>query len=348
MSTVFISSVIKNFEAYRLAASEAVVLMGHQPIMGENLPAQPHSSDKVCLTEVEQCDVYLLVLGPRYGYETASGRSVTHEEYLAARNSNKPVLVFVQHCEMEPAQQRFREDVEEYHDGHFRGSFETPQQLKDEIIRSLRALEQQRNAIESKEFESHLNHALTLLANFCGRDIELILSFLPQPTKFVDLRSIEESSDGQFQLLADHALVRMRDGYDEFSGESFTGLKSGNLRYALFDDGLRVLIADPRIVNESAFSYAFASPSRIKTFAIGFGRLIEDNGGFCHLRLNNMSHAAVAEPPSGNSVSLPFHGDEKSPVYRTFYSFHPGEIRDMVGSMRFAFTKKIPRDWTVK
>src|SRR5438445_10091 len=73
--TVFISSVIGGFEAVRQAAREAVESMGMRPLMAEMVGARPESPQHALLGEVAEADVYLLLLGVRYGEPSASGVS---------------------------------------------------------------------------------------------------------------------------------------------------------------------------------------------------------------------------------------------------------------------------------
>ena len=75
---VFISSVITGFEAQRAAARSAVESLRLQPIMAErDFGAKPYTSQEACLDGVRQCDIYLGIFGTRYGFVTASGKSVS-------------------------------------------------------------------------------------------------------------------------------------------------------------------------------------------------------------------------------------------------------------------------------
>ena len=49
--TVFIISVIKDFEEYRLVVRKAVELMDHRPVMNQSFGARPYSSDTACIHE---------------------------------------------------------------------------------------------------------------------------------------------------------------------------------------------------------------------------------------------------------------------------------------------------------
>src|SRR5664280_1552456 len=104
---VFISSVIRGFESERTEAARAVRRYGWVPVMSEDLAAQDRSPRAALLDQVAGSDVYLLILGERYGV-AEGGRSPTEEEYDEAVRLGKPVVVLVQRgVSREPAQEAF-------------------------------------------------------------------------------------------------------------------------------------------------------------------------------------------------------------------------------------------------
>ncbi|WP_255301176.1 DUF4062 domain-containing protein [Pseudomonas syringae] len=104
---VFISSVVKGFEHFRAAAKDAVETLDMKPIMSEYFGARTYSSEHACLTEVDQCDVYILILGANYGYEPQPALSVTQQEFRQAVSKRKPILVFIQQTDFDPKQAVF-------------------------------------------------------------------------------------------------------------------------------------------------------------------------------------------------------------------------------------------------
>lgn len=188
MRKVFISSVVKGFEEYRKAAKRAVEIMGNKPIMSEDFGARPYPSEKACITEVEAADVYIVILGEKYGFVTPEGISVTHAEYRAAKGSGKPVLAFIKKCEMEATQKTFRQEVEEYQEGLFRGTFSSPEELKEEIIKSLRFLDQFQNAAGEDEFKERMKQSLSIVSNYIVNERpQLIIGIWPNPPRNVDI-----------------------------------------------------------------------------------------------------------------------------------------------------------------
>ena len=84
----------------------------------------------------------VLILGERYGAKQTSGLSATHEEYKAAREAQKPVLVMVQkNVDREPLQYKFVQEVQDWATGHHRATFDSREELIIETVAALRQLE---------------------------------------------------------------------------------------------------------------------------------------------------------------------------------------------------------------
>ncbi|HEC15539.1 MAG TPA: DUF4062 domain-containing protein [Sedimenticola sp.] len=330
MGTAFISSVIGGFEEYRQAAKEAVELMDHSPIMSENFAARPYSPEVACINEAEQSDIYLLILGSKYGFETGEGISVTHAEFRAARTANRPILAFIQQCEMEPKQYTFKEEVEAYQGGVFRASFTTAQELKDQVIRALRQLETMSQAVSEEEFKRRIDAALGNLTEDWNSEPELILAFLPQPERMVDIVGLEAQLDAIFNTLCQAGLAQFRDGYEPKIEPHWTGLETGKVQVAYFPDGLIVLLTNPTAENDGLFSGHFAPPGTIQNIANGFRDLINANSGYVCIELRNMSNAYVADQPEGNSFSMKIWGDDNLGFSRLFAPLTAGTYQGWI------------------
>ena len=92
MARVYVSSTIADLEAERQAVIDWLVAAQHQVVHSYR-----PSSDTVrdgCLDDVGSCDVYVLILGHRYGFqppeENPEGLSITHLEFRRAAQSGKP------------------------------------------------------------------------------------------------------------------------------------------------------------------------------------------------------------------------------------------------------------------
>lgn len=141
---VFLSSVTYALAAERAAlAAILTVSPPYEPIRFEDFVSQDRSSREACLAGVDQCDVYVLLLGPRYGAPVPdSTMSPTEEEYTAAVRADKPVLVFVKETDEadDVRQADFKRRVEDYVAGRFRGSFRDPLTLNVAVLAALGAL----------------------------------------------------------------------------------------------------------------------------------------------------------------------------------------------------------------
>jgi len=96
---VFVSSVQNELEDERLIVQNLVntdaFLSSHcAPVLYELEPASPDRALEGCLTALDTCQVYLLIVGLQYG-TTVGGVSITHAEYRRAKGHKLPVLAFI-------------------------------------------------------------------------------------------------------------------------------------------------------------------------------------------------------------------------------------------------------------
>src|SRR6266404_4322936 len=91
---VFISSTFKDLEDERKKAIQVVVERGHIPIALERFSAKDESDLKVIKKVIADCQIYLLILGHRYG-ELVSKKDIsfTELEYNLAIKNRLLVLV---------------------------------------------------------------------------------------------------------------------------------------------------------------------------------------------------------------------------------------------------------------
>lgn len=321
MRKIFISSVVTGFENYREAARKAVELMGDRPVMCEEFGARPYPSDIACIAEVESSDIYLLIMGEKFGFTGPSGESVTQMEFRAAKASGRPILAFVQDCSMDVPQVAFRKEVEDFTSGFFRSKFRTPEDLKDSIVLSLRQLNQAQQAVPEEEFIGKVDRAVSAIIGYSsGRDPLLSLAFLPQPMRDVDIVGIEAKLDLFFTVLCAKGVLVMREGYKPECHRDWTGIKSKNASVAFFADGLILLLLSPIERRDDYFSGSFAPPSRIKSLVTGAFPLVEASGCWASMKLSGMDHVMVKELPEGKitSLSMRMHGDTEAGFNKLF------------------------------
>ncbi len=97
---IFISSVQKEFEQERrllvdYISNDLLLSRFFDAFLFEQMPANNDAPDVAYLKEVEQCDVYLGLLGEKYGFENAEGVSPTELEYDKATQLHKTRLLYI-------------------------------------------------------------------------------------------------------------------------------------------------------------------------------------------------------------------------------------------------------------
>ena len=96
---IFVSSVQKELESERLIiqnlmSTDAFLSACCEPVLFEFEPASPTPALEGCITALDSCQVYLLIVGITYG--TRVGEiSITHSEYRRAKEKGLPILVFI-------------------------------------------------------------------------------------------------------------------------------------------------------------------------------------------------------------------------------------------------------------
>jgi two-component system alkaline phosphatase synthesis response regulator PhoP len=146
-ATVFISSVMRDYQAPRAAALEAIQELADagfrvRAVTAEVQPAAPEPPRQALLQRVAESSLYLGILGQRYGYvNPQTGLAATHEEYRQARELGKPVLLFIERLpqgqEPETAQRAFIQEVQDYASGYYLKWFRNQEELKHETYRAL-------------------------------------------------------------------------------------------------------------------------------------------------------------------------------------------------------------------
>lgn len=146
---IFISSTIFDLPNERTAALKAVEKVGGFPIMSEfTMEAESKDSVTACLDKVKESDIYVLVLGGRYGWQPENKQSMTELEYETALSCNIPILVFNTLYSKEDLQKEFEAKVES---SFFRKKVNDAFELQDEIEKSLRLeIEEKQNEFFNK------------------------------------------------------------------------------------------------------------------------------------------------------------------------------------------------------
>ena len=98
-TTMFVSSTGYDLGQLRLDIREFAISMGFEPILSEtqSFPVNPSQTTlENCLEAVRnRADIFVLVVGARYGSLADSGKSITNLEFEEARQKGTPKYVFV-------------------------------------------------------------------------------------------------------------------------------------------------------------------------------------------------------------------------------------------------------------
>ncbi|MCE7864292.1 MAG: DUF4062 domain-containing protein [Bacteroidetes bacterium CHB5] len=134
---IFISSTIVDLPNERKAALKAVEKAGGFPLMSEfTIEAQSTDSLTACLEKIKESDLYVLILGGRYGWQPDHKESITELEYQTALACKVPILVFNTTYPKEQLQKDFEKKVEA---SYFRKTVKDAFELQEEMEKSLKA-----------------------------------------------------------------------------------------------------------------------------------------------------------------------------------------------------------------
>lgn len=96
---IFISSTISDLHYLRDSIRDAILDLRYIPVMSEHGEIgyiRPMTAADSCYRAVETCQLVILIIGKRYGSVSDNGLSITHKEYLAAKEANIPTITLVE------------------------------------------------------------------------------------------------------------------------------------------------------------------------------------------------------------------------------------------------------------
>lgn len=166
---IFTSSVQKEFEQERLKLFEWIT---SDPFLGkffevflfENLPSMDNCPQQVFLDEIGQCEIYLGILGRKYGFVGKKGVSVTEEEFDEASHLHKHRLVFVSD---HPDEKRDKEQIKFIQKAQaflVRRKFSGYEDLKSLIYASLVRYLEETGKIQTTPFDASVSAQVDLSA----------------------------------------------------------------------------------------------------------------------------------------------------------------------------------------
>jgi hypothetical protein len=144
---IFLSSTYVDLIDYRKAAVEALERLGQQVGRMEIFGARPVEPSDACLSEIEDCDLFVGIYAYRYGHiPHGSIVSITETEFRHARTHNKPIFCFVvednhpwppEMIESEPGRTKLIELKAEISSSLVRDTFTIPENLALKIATSV-------------------------------------------------------------------------------------------------------------------------------------------------------------------------------------------------------------------
>lgn len=134
----FISSVMTELAAERQAVAAGVRAVGLRAIMFEEFGGRDADPEEAYLAEVEGSDIYIGILGARYGKPLKSRFSATHAEYLHAENHALRMAVWKSGApDREGHEQSFLDEVRTF---YVAPEFRTVADLQRQVEGRMRAI----------------------------------------------------------------------------------------------------------------------------------------------------------------------------------------------------------------
>lgn len=95
---IFVSSTCYDLSQIRNDIKQCILELGHNPILSElkEFPVNPNLSNaENCINAVKnEADIFVLIIGNKYGSELDSGRSITNTEFITAVDKGIPIYTF--------------------------------------------------------------------------------------------------------------------------------------------------------------------------------------------------------------------------------------------------------------
>ena len=136
-ASVFISSVIAGMTAEREAVVAAVEAVGATAVLFEAFGGMDDDAEDAYIGRVAASDIYVGVLGPRYGTPMKTGYAASHAEYNEAERRGRRISVWVTTDELDGRQRDFLEEVRVF---HTTGAYASPEDLRQRVERRLREI----------------------------------------------------------------------------------------------------------------------------------------------------------------------------------------------------------------
>ena len=214
---IFISSVQREFAKERKALAEYIrkdAILGKffEVFLFEEVPAQERSATAVYLSEVDDCDIYLGILGEAYGNVDTKGVSATEREYDRAEKKGKPRICFIKRgVNPDMRQQAF---IAKVNAEVTRRGFSTYDELRTAVYAALAVFLESKNLINTLPFDAaktagvQLKHLSTSKIREFVRDAREKRGFkMPLSAKPIDVLTALELVDDEGRIANSAALL---------------------------------------------------------------------------------------------------------------------------------------------
>jgi len=260
---IFISSPKKGLEKERQIVIDTInneLKAFYQPIGMEYFMASPDTPKKVCLSELENTNIVILMIGPYYGsIDKETELSFTEVEYNEATDLGLDIFVFMklQSGQTEWLPEDLTDEIKEKHrefvskiTQHYK-NFYTPEELRSYIINSLRSYEIKKKYlpfVDSQEyFSAFLGNDKTFRHDYklVGREKEIkeLDEFVKSDKKIAILNGIGgigkskilyEFSKTVREINRDYKICFLRD-YEKFDNRTAKQIPNGKCIIVLDD-----------------------------------------------------------------------------------------------------------------
>jgi len=189
--------------------------------MAEQFGAQPLSPRHACLQGVKKSDIFLAILGNRYGDETGSGKSPCEEEFDEARQAGLPIFIFIKDCERDEKQEAFRERITSYEEGYFVSFFDSTDKVFRQITESVSQHSSTTDiSITTSQSSSHIQKHIKFLKSTGSCASYLVAVVVPsdQREQYISTMELSKNEEKEtFQqaaLFGETAIFSLRRGLD--------------------------------------------------------------------------------------------------------------------------------------
>ncbi|TLS53935.1 DUF4062 domain-containing protein [Paenibacillus antri] len=210
---IMISSTVDDLKAERETAELAFTSNAFVELIGAdrfNTASVAGNSRLETTRMARECDLYILILGSRYGHELSNGKSATEIEFDAAIKADPTKVLIFKKETTDPAelkQQDFINRVSNYTSGYWRTSFSHTAQLM---------------ALIQNSFQQWLKNRANLgtSADFVDHFIRLAKQRIPEPSAQMYYKTEKDNVDLSFEMFSHTYYINFskKQIYDDFWG----------------------------------------------------------------------------------------------------------------------------------